>query len=484
MSTRKVAPPDPSAQWLLNQFSESAQTNQIFIEGLNQTRKQTQHPETRSHTNARLRQALMLITGCACDTALFLDVKTGNLLSAFRINIMLKDLVQAHRMDHGKYNAFFKKVFRTMEDLMQKSTSVYHASVALIAIAAVFFTYLEAGKTINLINRNTDMNIDSSIKIKLGFAGILGSLPEISNTTRPLNIFRRIWLSTQRSVTAWRSAQLVSAVFKDGISASKLDKMKKMSRELERLDHEIQSLDINEHSANYILLDKLERFRSQTKSFWNLLSFGTIQNDNHKVYALFKDALKHPHKYTRAPFLKRLIDINGSQNVLAYHFLNSYGDRRNNVQEIIAAYLIMREKTQHSEQILKEKLIPTVANSSSIHQAKQKQQNTRKSSLRKSRVKTHKKTNWVDDINQIIRSNKVVIFSKTHCPYCLKAKIFLRAKYTNRTITIIELDTIQNGDSLQEQLYKKTKQQTVPNIFINQKHIGGFSDLSSINNRK
>ena len=482
MSTRKVAPPDPSAQWLLNQFSESAKTNQTLIKGLNQTRKHATNPETRSHQNARLRQALMLITGGACDASLFVDTQTGKLLSASRINIMLNDLVRSHRMDHGKYSAFFKTVFRTMETLMQKSTSVYHASVAVTAILIVLFTFKKTHDGLDFIEKNVkSLKLDKATKTKLTLLGTtLGTtvLPELTPTSKPFNALRVIWFSVQQSITSWRSAQLVNAVFKDGISASKRDKMKKMSRELEQLDQEIQMLELNGHSTHPVLMQKLKRFHTQTRSFWSFLSFGTLKNRNHKVYLLFKDALEHPHKYTRAPFLKELIRINGAHNVLAYHILNSYGDRRNSVEEIIAAYLIMHEKSVHSESVLKEKLIPNIANKTSIQQAKRKQQNTRKSSPRK--IFNHtKKQQPKDIIRQHIQKNKVVMFSKTYCPYCQKAKQLLKQNYPQHSIHIIELDTMQNGDRLQDALYTQTKQRTVPNIFIQQKHIGGYDDLQT-----
>lgn len=481
MSTsRKVAPPDPSAQWLLSQFSEAAHHNKVLVSGMNQTRKQAASSELRSNHNARLRQALMLVTGCACDASLFLDVTTGQLISAFRINLMLKDLMQSYRMEHGAYGAFFKKVFRWMEDSMQKITSVYHGGVALLAIGSVVAAYLGFKRIIDKTELITDKSTLHSIAGILTFA--TATTPALSHTTAPWSAPRTIWFSTNKCLSSWRSAQLVSAVFQDGISASKLDKMKKISRELERLDQDIQALQLDGHAVSYVVLDKLKLFRSQTRSALNTVSFGAIQTRNTKVHTLFKDALVHPQKYTRAPFLKKLIAINGSHNVLAYHFLNSYGDRRNNVAEIIAAYLIMHEKVQYSTNVLKEAFIPKVANKTSINNAKHKQQHTRKSSLRKSPDRTIKKTSRIadehrDTIREWIRTNTVVIFSKTYCPHCTQAKALIQKHYSDKNIKCIELDRIENGNTMQEALRILTKQTTVPNIFINQKHIGRYSDL-------
>ena len=47
-------------------------------------------------------------------------------------------------------------------------------------------------------------------------------------------------------------------------------------------------------------------------------------------------------------------------------------------------------------------------------------------------------------------------------------------------VGIIELDEESDGADIQNYLFEKTGQRTVPNIFIGGKHIGGSSDLSSL----
>jgi glutaredoxin 3 len=68
-----------------------------------------------------------------------------------------------------------------------------------------------------------------------------------------------------------------------------------------------------------------------------------------------------------------------------------------------------------------------------------------------------------------------VVFSKSWCSYSRGAKRTLDnagAKYEH-----LELDQEQDGDDIQEALYKLTGQSTVPNIFIGKQHIGGNSEL-------
>jgi glutaredoxin 3 len=72
----------------------------------------------------------------------------------------------------------------------------------------------------------------------------------------------------------------------------------------------------------------------------------------------------------------------------------------------------------------------------------------------------------------------LVVFSKSYCPYCQNTKRILEsydAKYK-----AIELNQESDGDAIQSALAELTGQRTVPNIFINKKHIGGNSDLEKI----
>jgi glutaredoxin 3 len=79
-----------------------------------------------------------------------------------------------------------------------------------------------------------------------------------------------------------------------------------------------------------------------------------------------------------------------------------------------------------------------------------------------------------------INSSKVVIFSKSYCPYCVRAKKLFQN--LNQEASIIELDRVANGNEIQDYLYSITQQRTVPNIFIGQKHIGGCDDVHSLHN--
>ncbi|KAK4552454.1 Glutaredoxin [Recurvomyces mirabilis] len=75
----------------------------------------------------------------------------------------------------------------------------------------------------------------------------------------------------------------------------------------------------------------------------------------------------------------------------------------------------------------------------------------------------------------IIDNNAVAVFSKSYCPYCKATKSLLSDMGVKPYI--IELDEVDDGSAIQDALEEMTHQRSVPNIFINKKHIGGNSDL-------
>jgi len=67
-------------------------------------------------------------------------------------------------------------------------------------------------------------------------------------------------------------------------------------------------------------------------------------------------------------------------------------------------------------------------------------------------------------VDNLIKSHKVAVFSKTYCPYCVKAKNVL-SKYKLNDLKVIELDDRDDSDQIQEYLKKLTGARTV-NYFV------------------
>ena len=71
---------------------------------------------------------------------------------------------------------------------------------------------------------------------------------------------------------------------------------------------------------------------------------------------------------------------------------------------------------------------------------------------------------------------KVVIYTVDYCPYCKKAKQIL----SDKNISFEEIDITENEDEALPELTKKTGIDTVPQIFIDDKFIGGCDTLSKL----
>ena len=78
-----------------------------------------------------------------------------------------------------------------------------------------------------------------------------------------------------------------------------------------------------------------------------------------------------------------------------------------------------------------------------------------------------------------ISQNKVMMFSKSWCPFCVRAKDLLNQKSIQ--FGLMELDQIADGDALGRALAAKVNKTSVPQIFINGEHIGGCDDLMAAN---
>ncbi|KAL0091002.1 Alg9-like mannosyltransferase family-domain-containing protein [Phycomyces blakesleeanus] len=92
---------------------------------------------------------------------------------------------------------------------------------------------------------------------------------------------------------------------------------------------------------------------------------------------------------------------------------------------------------------------------------------------------SHPQKVWVD---YKIHHSSVLIYSKSYCPYCKRAKEILN-KYCPHQYQVVEIDLRQDGRELQAALIERTGRRTVPAIFMNGKIIGGSDDLAALDNQ-
>ena len=71
----------------------------------------------------------------------------------------------------------------------------------------------------------------------------------------------------------------------------------------------------------------------------------------------------------------------------------------------------------------------------------------------------------------------IKIYTANYCPYCEKVILLLFRKGVD-----FEVCDATDNKVLRESLTAETGCKTVPQIFVNDKFIGGFSDLSQLDN--
>ena len=74
---------------------------------------------------------------------------------------------------------------------------------------------------------------------------------------------------------------------------------------------------------------------------------------------------------------------------------------------------------------------------------------------------------------------KVEIYTKFMCPYCSRAMALLASK----GVTVEEHDITLGGPKRAEMLSRSNGGTTVPQIFINGRHVGGSDDLAALDRR-
>ena len=71
---------------------------------------------------------------------------------------------------------------------------------------------------------------------------------------------------------------------------------------------------------------------------------------------------------------------------------------------------------------------------------------------------------------------EILVYSTQTCPFCDRAKELLASKNLEYKEILIDIDA-----NKRQEMMDKSGRRTVPQIFIDQHHVGGFDDLSALN---
>ncbi len=79
------------------------------------------------------------------------------------------------------------------------------------------------------------------------------------------------------------------------------------------------------------------------------------------------------------------------------------------------------------------------------------------------------------DVVRVARMARVTVYTTQMCPYCVQAKRLLG----ERAIPYDEIDV--SDDTLREEMVRKAGgKRTVPQIFIDGAHVGGYTELRAL----
>lgn len=73
-------------------------------------------------------------------------------------------------------------------------------------------------------------------------------------------------------------------------------------------------------------------------------------------------------------------------------------------------------------------------------------------------------------------SSRVLMYCTAVCPYCVRAEQLLR----KRGVSEIEKVRVDLDPSQRETMIARTGRRTVPQIYIGERHVGGFDDLAEL----
>ncbi|CDZ96457.1 Glutaredoxin and related proteins [Phaffia rhodozyma] len=84
-------------------------------------------------------------------------------------------------------------------------------------------------------------------------------------------------------------------------------------------------------------------------------------------------------------------------------------------------------------------------------------------------------------VDKALKEDFIAVFSKTWCPYCKQAHRVLENVDlpVGQSVKVYELDELDDGEEILDYLRSITNQTSVPNIFVQGDHLGGFTDLAA-----
>lgn len=73
-------------------------------------------------------------------------------------------------------------------------------------------------------------------------------------------------------------------------------------------------------------------------------------------------------------------------------------------------------------------------------------------------------------------ATRVLMYSTGYCPYCHRAEALLK----QRGVSSVEKIMVDEEPARRAEMIQLTGRRTVPQIFIGERHVGGYDDLAAL----
>jgi glutaredoxin 3 len=74
--------------------------------------------------------------------------------------------------------------------------------------------------------------------------------------------------------------------------------------------------------------------------------------------------------------------------------------------------------------------------------------------------------------------SRILMYTTKWCPFCTMAKRLLSAKGVAVDEVAVDVDPVRRAEMME-----RTGRRTVPQIFIGEKHVGGFEEIAALDHK-
>jgi glutaredoxin 3 len=83
-------------------------------------------------------------------------------------------------------------------------------------------------------------------------------------------------------------------------------------------------------------------------------------------------------------------------------------------------------------------------------------------------------------VTKLINDNKMVVFTKSYCPYSRALREMLDANGLKDRYGVFEIDREHHGNEVHKALKEMSGRQTIPNVYLNKENLGGDEEVEAM----